>query len=75
MSRTKKSRQERRAKANAAAAPGWLKAGAIKAVSRSAKQKYEDAKLGTFGAASPVKRIDPAEYQVPKEASNDHDHS
>jgi tetrahydrodipicolinate N-succinyltransferase len=55
-------------KANAAKATGWIKKAALGKFDPNAKRVYRDQKLGTFGAASEVKRIDPAQYLAEKAA-------
>ncbi|MCK8779065.1 hypothetical protein M0654_03605 [Rhizobium sp. NTR19] len=59
-------KQEHRLKVNAAKAPGWIRGVAAAKFDPAGQRKYRDDKLGTFGAASPVKRIDPAEYLAAK---------
>ncbi len=54
-------------KANAAKATGWIKKAAIGKFDPNAKRVYRDHKLGTFGPASEVRRIDPAQYLAEKE--------
>ncbi|HWU63588.1 MAG TPA: hypothetical protein VN112_16335 [Ensifer sp.] len=61
-------RQEHRMKVNAAKAPNWVRAVAAKKFDPAGERAYRDQKLGTFGAASPVKRIDPAVYLAEKAA-------
>jgi hypothetical protein len=51
---------------NAAKAPGWVRSVAAVKFDPAGQRAYRDQKLGTFGAASPVKRIDPAEYLAAK---------
>lgn len=55
-------------KANAAKATGWIKKAAIGKFDPRGESAYRDYKLGTFGAASEVKRIDPAQYLAEKAA-------
>ena len=55
-------RDEHRLKVNAAKAPGWVRGVAAAKFDPAGQRAYRDHKLGTFGAASEVKRIDPAEY-------------
>lgn len=55
-------RDEHRLKVNAAKAPGWVRGVASAKFDPVGQRAYRDHKLGTFGAASEVKRIDPAEY-------------
>jgi len=61
-------KEERRTALNAAKAPGWLRTIAAVKFDPAARQVYRDHKLGTFGAASEVKRIDPAVYLAEKAA-------
>lgn len=56
-------------KANAAKATGWIKKVALGKFDPNAKRQYRDQKLGTFGPASVVKKIDPAEYLAQKNKS------
>jgi hypothetical protein len=70
--RKEKLQQERadlRMKANAAKAVGWVRAVAAVKFDPAAERAYRDSKLGTFGAASEVRHIDPAEYLASKEGS------
>lgn len=55
-------------KANAAKATGWIKKAAIGKFDPKGESVYRDYKLGTFGAASEVRRIDPAQYLAEKSA-------
>jgi tetrahydrodipicolinate N-succinyltransferase len=55
-------------KTNASKATGWIKKAALGKFDPNAKRVYRDQKLGTFGAASEVKRIDPAQYLAEKAA-------
>ncbi|MDW9473453.1 hypothetical protein [Sinorhizobium meliloti] len=59
-------KQENRMKENAAKAPTWIRNVAATKFDPAGIRAYRDAKLGTFGAASEVKRIDPAEYLAEK---------
>lgn len=59
-------RQEHRMKVNAAKAPNWVRGVAAAKFDPAGERAYRDSKLGTFGAASPVRRIDPAEYLAAK---------
>lgn len=61
-------KQEHRMKVNAAKAPTWLRSVAAAKFDPAGVRAYRDAKLGTFGAASEVKRIDPAVYLAEKAA-------
>ncbi|MFN7090703.1 MAG: hypothetical protein ACK4P4_09165 [Allorhizobium sp.] len=53
-------------KVNAAKAPGWVRSVASAKFDPAGERAYRDHKLGTFGAASEVKRIDPAQYLAEK---------
>ncbi|CAK7257721.1 MULTISPECIES: hypothetical protein [unclassified Shinella] len=68
--RRKEKRQKERAdhkmKVNAAKAVGWVRGVAAVKFDPAGERAYRDHKLGTFGAASEVKRIDPAEYLAAK---------
>jgi hypothetical protein len=55
-------------KLNAAKAPGWVRSIAAVKFDPAGERKFRDCKLGTFGAASEVKRIDPAAYLAEKAA-------
>jgi len=59
-------KQEHRMKENAAKAPTWIRNVAAAKFDPAGIRAYRDAKLGTFGAASEVRRIDPAEYLAEK---------
>ncbi|MGO8023069.1 hypothetical protein [Rhizobium leguminosarum] len=61
-------RQEKEMQANAAKAPGWVRSVAAAKFDPAGERKFRDYKLGTFGAASEVKRIDPATYLAEKAA-------
>jgi hypothetical protein len=61
-------RQEKEMKRNAHKATGWVRAVAAKKFDPAGERAYRDYKLGTFGAASEVKRIDPAVYLAEKAA-------
>ncbi|MBY4589463.1 hypothetical protein [Rhizobium redzepovicii] len=61
-------RDEHRMKVSAAKAPGWVRSVAAVKFDPSGERKFRDHKLGTFGAASEVKRIDPATYLAEKAA-------
>lgn len=61
-------KQEHRMKVNAAKAPAWLRSVAAAKFDPTGVRAYRDAKLGTFGAASEVKGIDPAVYLAEKAA-------
>ncbi|TPK14141.1 hypothetical protein [Mesorhizobium sp. B2-5-11] len=56
-------RQTKRMKRNAAKAPRWLRDGAAAVFDPQGARAHRTAKLGTFGAASEVRHIDPAEYK------------
>ncbi|TIP06638.1 MAG: hypothetical protein E5X72_00030 [Mesorhizobium sp.] len=55
-------RQAKRMKRAAAKAPKWLRTGAAATFDPQGNRAYREWQLGTFGAASPVRRVDPAEY-------------
>lgn len=59
----KLTRKQRKA---AAKAPNWVRTVAASKFDPTADRAYRNKKLGTFGAASPVRRIDPAEYMAEK---------
>lgn len=56
-------RQRKQAKA-AAKAPRWLRDIAAAKFDPHGKRKFRDQKLGTFGAASEVRHIDPAAFMA-----------
>ncbi len=59
-------RQDRQMKANAGKAVGWVRSIAAVKFDPAGERAYRDHKLGTFGAASDVRRIDPAAYLAEK---------
>ncbi|MGY5793682.1 hypothetical protein ACXHXM_26070 len=59
-------RQDRQMMANAGKAVGWVRSIAAVKFDPAGERAYRDYKLGTFGAASEVKRIDPAAYLAEK---------
>ncbi len=59
-------KQEHQMKVNAGKAVGWVRAVAAAKFDPAGTRAYRDHKLGTFGAASEVKRIDPAQYLAEK---------
>ncbi|PDT82917.1 hypothetical protein [Sinorhizobium sp. BJ1] len=61
-------KQEHRMKVNAAKAPGWVRSVAAAKFDPAGERAYRDHKLGTFGAASEVRRIDVAAYLAEKAA-------
>jgi hypothetical protein len=61
-------KREHQMKVNAAKAPGWVRSAAGAKFDPAGERAYRDYKLGTFGAASDVKRIDPAVYLAEKAA-------
>lgn len=67
--RRQAAKDEHRMKVNAAKAPGWVRSVAAAKFDPAGERAYRDHKLGTFGAASEVKRIDPATYLAEKAAS------
>ncbi|TAX71793.1 hypothetical protein ELI03_08610 [Rhizobium leguminosarum] len=66
--RRQAAKDEHRMKANAAKAPGWVRSVAAAKFDPAGERKFRDYKLGTFGAATEVKRIDPATYLAEKAA-------
>ncbi|MCJ9691614.1 hypothetical protein MOV76_08185 [Rhizobium sp. PRIMUS64] len=60
--RRQAAKDEHRMKVNAAKAPGWVRSVAAAKFDPAGERKFRDYKLGTFGAASEVKRVDPAAY-------------
>ncbi|OYD03710.1 hypothetical protein [Rhizobium sp. N4311] len=67
-SKRQAAKDERRMKVNAAKAPSWVRSVAAVKFDPAGERKFRDYKLGTFGAASEVKRIDPATYLAEKAA-------
>ncbi|MDQ0558704.1 hypothetical protein QO004_000479 [Rhizobium mesoamericanum] len=63
-----KVQQDRQMMANASKAVGWVRSIAAAKFDPVGERAYRDHKLGTFGAASDVKRIDPAAYLAEKAA-------
>lgn len=61
-------KKEHRLKVNAAKAPTWIRSVAAAKFDPAGERTYRDYKLGMFGAASAVKRIDPATYLAEKAA-------
>jgi hypothetical protein len=61
-----KEQQDRKMMANAGNAVGWVRSIAAVKFDPAGDRSYRDHKLGTFGAASEVKRIDPAAYLAEK---------
>jgi len=61
-------KQEHRMKVDAARAPNWVRTAAAAKFDPAGERAYRDHKLGTFGSASEVKRIDPAVYLAEKAA-------
>lgn len=59
-----KKAERKRAKAAAKALPAHMQAIAFAKSSAKATRKHSARKLGTFGAASTVRHIDPSEYEV-----------
>ncbi|TLX12260.1 hypothetical protein [Rhizobium sp. MHM7A] len=66
VSKREVARDQQRMKVNAAKAPGWVRSVAAVKFDPAGERAYRDHKLGTFGAASEVKRIDPAMYLAEK---------
>ncbi|MBY3476053.1 hypothetical protein HFN78_35060 [Rhizobium laguerreae] len=67
--RRKAAKDEHRMKVNAATAPGWVRSVAAAKFDPVGERNYRDHRLGTFGAASEVRRIDPAAYLAEKAAN------
>ncbi|MBY3445527.1 hypothetical protein [Rhizobium laguerreae] len=67
--RSHASKDEHRMKVNAAKAPGWVRSVAAAKFDPTGERNYRDHRLGTFGAASEVRRIDPAAYLAKKAAN------
>ncbi|RWO68953.1 MAG: hypothetical protein EOS17_16795 [Mesorhizobium sp.] len=65
--RKAKNRKAQRIQINAHKPPAWIRSIAAANFDPNGKRKYRDAQLGTFGAASPVRHIDPAEYLAASE--------
>ncbi len=65
-------RQDRQLMANAGKAVGWVRSIAAAKFDPVGERAYRDYKLGTFGAASEVKRIDPAAYLAEKATRGEH---
>lgn len=51
----------------AAKAPAWVRAAGASKFDPAAEKAFRDSRLGTFGPASEVKRIAPADYLAAKE--------
>ncbi|MBY3361256.1 hypothetical protein HFN97_26140 [Rhizobium laguerreae] len=66
--RCRASKDQHRMKVNAAKAPSWVRSVAAAKFDPAGERNYRDHRLGTFGAASEVKRIDPATYLAEKAA-------
>ncbi|WP_181176946.1 hypothetical protein [Mesorhizobium sp. B2-6-4] len=58
----KEKRQAKKMKRAAAKAPTWIRKAAAAKFDPQGSRVYREWQLGTFGAASPVRHIDPAEY-------------
>lgn len=65
-------KQEKRMKLAAGKATGWVRSIASVKFDPAETRAYKNRKLGTFGAASEVKRIDPAQYLAEKAARGEH---
>ncbi|MBB4407078.1 hypothetical protein [Agrobacterium radiobacter] len=61
-------KQEHQMNVNASKAVGWVRTVAAAKFDPVATRAYRDHKLGTFGAASEVRKIDPAQYLAEKAA-------
>lgn len=55
-------RRTKKMKRAAAKAPSWLRTGAAATFDPQGSRTYREWQLGTFGPASPVRRVYPAEY-------------
>ncbi|NKQ73862.1 hypothetical protein C3Y89_26615 [Rhizobium sp. UPM1132] len=66
--RRQAAKDEHRMKAYAAKAPGWLRSVAAAKFDPAGERNYRHDRLGTFGAASEVRRIDPSAYLAEKAA-------
>ncbi|MGO7438913.1 hypothetical protein ACC674_15485 [Rhizobium ruizarguesonis] len=66
--RRRAAKDEHRMKVNAATAPGWVRSVAAAKFDPAGERNYRDHRLGTFGAASEVRCIDPAAYLAEKAA-------
>lgn len=62
----KQRKADNRLKTNAAKAPAWLRKGASAKFDPQGKRAFNTSQLGTFGAASPVRNIDVADYLASK---------
>ncbi|MBZ9693915.1 hypothetical protein [Mesorhizobium sp. CO1-1-9] len=65
----KAKRQAKKMKRAAAKAPAWLRKGASAKFDAQGNRAFATSQLGTFGAASPVRHIDPADYLASQEVS------
>jgi len=66
----KKARKLKKRQARAAAkAPLWIRDGAAAIFDPHGKRRYREQQLGSLGAASEVRRIDPADYLASKEGA------
>lgn len=61
-------KQDHRMKVNAAKAPTWVRSVAAAKFDPAGERAYRDCKLGTFGPASEVRKIDVATYLAEKAA-------
>lgn len=57
-------KRQRKMKRAASKAPNWLRTGAAAHFDPHGDREHRNRKLGTFGAASEVRHIDPSEYEV-----------
>lgn len=68
MSKTSRSKAflkpSKKERAAAAKAPLWLRTGAAALFDPHGEKAYRDSRMGTFGPASEVRRIDPATGEV-----------
>jgi hypothetical protein len=68
--RSMSNKREQKMKRNASKAPVWLRTGAAAIFDPHGEKAYRTKKLGTFGAASEVRHIDPSEH-LPKPPKTD----
>ncbi|TJU87603.1 MAG: hypothetical protein E5Y15_08355 [Mesorhizobium sp.] len=66
----KKTKRERKQAKAAAKAPRWVRDIAAAKFDPHGNRQHREWQLGTFGPASPVRKIDPADYLALKEHSS-----
>ena len=64
MAKRKRLTEKQRAQSAAKRTPAWMQNGAMSTWTHEEHRKRKARKLGTFGAASGVRRIDPSEYEA-----------